>query len=79
MDVCESPECVADRCIGLESDAGVQNRVWLYWHRNPESLRVSRNCQRTVEWIVEGLCLCVRVYVGVRMYMHVYMTVCDSL
>ena len=66
---------------GLESDAGVQNIVWLDWHRNPESLRVSRNCQRTLEWIGEGLRLCVRVCVCVcvcmSVYMYVYMTVCE--
>ena len=45
----ESQISVADRCIGLESVAGVQNRGELDWNRNPESLRVSRNCQITVE------------------------------
>ena len=27
LEVCESPESVADQCIGLERDAVVQNRV----------------------------------------------------
>ena len=61
----KSPESVDDRCIGLESVKRVQNIVKPNWHRDPESMRVSRNCKRTVEWIREGRCLCVCVCVCV--------------
>ena len=49
LGVHESQIRVADRCIGLESVAGVQNRVEFDWNRNSESLRVSRNSQIKME------------------------------
>ena len=58
LEVCESPESVADRCIGFERFTGVQNSAKLDWHQNPGSLRVSRKCRRPVKWLREvPICL----------------------
>ena len=54
LEVCECPESVADWANGFGWVLVGKNRAELDWHLNSGSLRVSRQCRRTMHWFGEG-------------------------